>query len=168
MGMQPGFSPPETSPSHPDAPRDKPFPSLDTFPVTPPAEPQSPSADQSPTLPDLADPSPASLPGVPPVSALPDFSHPLQSSSVPEASAPPTDFTPAPDPNELDPENILPLHSDSPSPEDGERKQSARTSAPEKNEGRHLHWTAIIFPLLFLLLASIMVYLVLDLSEFLP
>ena len=164
MGMQPGFSPPETPPSHPDAPRDKPFPSLDTFPVTPPAELQSPSADQSPTLPDPADPSPASLPGVP----LTDFSHPLQSSSVPKPSAPPTDCTPAPDPNELDPGNILPLHSDSPSPEDGEREQSARTSAPEKNEGRHLHWTAIIFPLLFLLLASIMVYLVLDLSEFLP
>ena len=173
MGIQPGFPPPKTPPSHPGEPHDKPFPPLDTFPVAPPIEPQSPSADQSPTRPDLGDASPSSLPGDPTGSALPDFSHPgsssLQSSSVPEASAPPTGLTPAPDPNELDPENILPLHSDSPSfPEDGEREQRERTAVPEKNEGRHLHWTAIVFPLLFLLLAGIMVYLVLDLSDFLP
>ena len=177
MGLQPGlssFSPPETSPSYPGEPLSKPFPSLDTFPVAPPPEPQFPAADQSPTPPDLGDASPSSLSGDPTGSALPDFSHPdsrsLQGDPVPETSAPPTGFTPAPDPNELDPENILPLHSDSPSfPEDEVREQRECAAAiPERNERRHLHWTAIVFPFLFLLLAGIMVYLVLDLSDFLP
>ena len=74
-------------------------------------------------------------------------------------------FNSPPGPDEPNPQNTLPLQRPDLA---GQKEEQAAAESPAKASQRRLRWPGVVFPLLFLVLAAIMVYLVLDLSELLP
>lgn len=117
------------------------------------------------SLPDLGSPGLSMpIPGGP--SSPTSFAEPF----APQAPTLPPGFEASPEPGEPNPSNTLPFSPNDPIPSTlAPLGKPARESTPPKTEShRRLRWPGIVFPLLFLVLAAIMVYLVLDLSELLP
>lgn len=127
-------------------------------------------------LPDLGSPG-SSLPdlGSPglsmPIPGGPSSPTPFPEPFAPQAPTLPPGFEASPKPGEPNPSNTLPFSPNDPIPSTlVPLGKPAQESTPPKTEShrRRLRWPGIVFPLLFLVLAAIMVYLVLDLSELLP
>lgn len=174
--LTPGGLPPAEIPTDPLADS---LLSLGDFPTAPePFTPPAPGPNPgmapfpdlgSPSLPDLT--APSSTGQSRPAFGGGDSSVPFASPApTPEATNLPPGFASPPNPSgELNPQNTLPLsHSDpipsSISPLREPISKNVHLAPPR----RRLRWPGIVFPLLFLVLAAIMVYLVLDLSELLP
>ena len=149
---------PAGSPSHRDA-------------EIPPRQPSDDPRGHSPLpLDTLPPPAAGPIPGhtshpEPSAPSSPPASDPFPSQS---SSALPAGLIPSPKPGEPTPQNTLPISYPGSTPSPANAGAAEQPSAPPTENPRRLRWPGIVFPLLFIILAAIMVYLVLDLSELLP
>jgi hypothetical protein len=174
--LTPGGLPPAEIPTDPLADS---LLSLGNFPTTPePFTPPTPEPNpgmapfpdlDSPSLPDLT--APSSTAQSHPTFGGGDSSPPFASPApTPEATNLPPGLASPPNPSgELNPQNTLPLSQSDPIPSSiSPLREPVSKNVQPAPPRRRLRWPGIVFPLLFLVLAAIMIYLVLDLSELLP
>ncbi|MBJ06221.1 MAG: hypothetical protein CMO40_03755 [Verrucomicrobiaceae bacterium] len=151
-----------------------------TNPTTPLTQQEEPLDKRLPTLgnlesdtkepgrhdPALVKPEPPS--GSPTKESHPGYSETNARSEQPILAAATTlsaGLTPAAEPGEPDPQNTLPLHDQVST---GQLDLEDMEDAHPKTGRKRLSWPGVLFPILFVVLAAIMVFLVLDLSELLP
>ena len=150
--------------AQPGDPLDDPLPSLDTLSAGNPDEPSiagNPGGHSYQLRHESILHSPPSHEPLPVPGNLEANSNGEQLDSA-QAPAQATGFTASPDPSE----RTLPLQNEDSSSTQEEDQQSP--AAPSQASHRRLRWPRFVFPLLFLILAAIIVFLVLDLSELLP